>query len=116
MAVSADGTQHVPAWKRLGLKLKNAADTPTESDGTSHPQQNATSQAAVKSEEQLPASKGKKGKRSHDDSGESPGTKKQRLSNADDVPLNVSSPAVSKQISEHAVNTPAKIKLNDVDK
>lgn len=117
MAVSADGTQHVPAWKRLGLKLKNAAETPTESNNESNVQQNRahgdTSQIARISDDRL--SKGKTSKRSRDDSGESHDSKKRRISNADHASLNVSSPAASKQIIEHSTDTPAKASLDDAE-
>jgi hypothetical protein len=67
--------QHVPAWKRLGLSLTNAKDTP------------------------LPASPATSTKRSRDDADTPKGFKKQRL---DQNGANLSSPA-PKQLQSSSV-------------
>jgi hypothetical protein len=59
-----DGAQkaHVPAWKRLGLKLKHAAETPEQPIATptsTAPASSSRKRAAISTEEDQPAKKSK---------------------------------------------------------
>ncbi|GAB7351626.1 hypothetical protein MBLNU459_g2238t2 [Dothideomycetes sp. NU459] len=118
MTLTTESTQHIPAWKKLGLKLKNAPDTPTETDSFSKVQNGAqdfTSSTTNSRNEQLVLKNGKKSKRARDEGALFIESKKPRLSSADQATPNVSNPAIPKHVGGSLVGTPARAQLGDAD-